>query len=209
MLAVASSGQTPAGRAGVVSDLRRRRNRGSREDYTAYIGMLVFLASWGMLFAGIFFAYAVVRSGAPVWPPLGAPRLPVLLPGIATAVIAASSVAVALAQVASAPRGGATAGRRLAAAALLGTAFLALQAVTWWRVHAAGLGPSDGAYGSVFYALTAIHAAHVTVGLGALAWLSARAFGAGVSRLAVRLWALYWHFVGAVWLVLYAAVYLV
>ncbi len=193
----------------VVRDLRRRRNRGTREEFTAYLGMLVFLASWGMLFAGLLFAYAVVRAGSAAWPPPGAPELPVALPGLATAIIAASSVAMERALAASAPRGGAVAGRRLALVALLGAAFLALQAVTWLRVLAAGLGPGDGTYGSVFYALTAIHAAHVAVGLVALAWLAARALGGGVTRLSVRLWGLYWHFVGAAWLVLYAAVYLV
>lgn len=208
MIAAATAG-TPPAQGAVVGDLQRRRRRGSRQDFTAYVGMLVFLASWGMLFAGLLFAYAVVRSRSPGWPPPGAPALPLLLPGLATGVLAGSSVAVDRALRASAPRGGAAAGGRLAMGAFLGTLFLGLQAVTWAQVHGAGLAPGDGIYGSVFYALTAIHAAHVLVGLGALGVLAARAFGAGVTRLQVRLWGLYWHFVGAVWLLLYVTVYLV
>ena len=58
------------------------------------LGMAVFLGSWAMLFVALFFAYAFLRARAPSWPPLDAPSLPRLLPGLNTLVIAASSVAV-------------------------------------------------------------------------------------------------------------------
>ena len=72
-----------------------------------------------------------------------------------------------------------------------------------WR---AGLVPSGGPYASVFYALTAFHALHVLVGLAALAVLAMRSRAA--TRSAVRLWGMFWHFVGVVWGALYVAVYL-
>ena len=75
-----------------------------------------------------------------------------------------------------------------------------------WR---AGLLPTGGPYPSVFYALTAFHALHVVVGLAALGVLAIRARAPrGATRSAVRLWGMFWHFVGVVWGALYVAVYL-
>jgi cytochrome c oxidase subunit 3 len=95
-------------------------------------------------------------------------------------------------------------------ATLLGTCFLALQAVVWTSLWSAGLHVDGGPYPSAFYALTGLHAAHVLVGLLALAVLTLRVLGGGLARgrvTAVRLWAMYWHFVGIVWLLLYVTVY--
>jgi heme/copper-type cytochrome/quinol oxidase subunit 3 len=187
-------------------DRYRRRPRGP--ERTAHVGMAIFLGSWAMLFLALFFAYAFVRARAPVWPPLDAPPLPRVLPGLNTLAIAASSLAVVRA-VRSQDRGrGRSASWHLAAAAALGAAFLALQALVWSALWRAGLVPSGGPYPSVFYAFTAFHALHVLVGLAALAWLAARARSrAGATRTEVRLWGWYWHFVGAVWVALYVTVY--
>jgi heme/copper-type cytochrome/quinol oxidase subunit 3 len=68
--------------------------------------------------------------------------------------------------------------------------------------------PDSGPYGSVFYALTTFHALHVLVGLVALVTLTFRAWQRRATRTSVRLWGMFWHFVGAVWLALYLAVYL-
>src|ERR1700682_4434106 len=61
---------------------------------TSFVGMIMALASWTMLFASLFFAYAVLRLRAPVWPPDGLAPLPRLLPAINTLVLLASSVAL-------------------------------------------------------------------------------------------------------------------
>jgi heme/copper-type cytochrome/quinol oxidase subunit 3 len=188
-------------------DRWRRRPRG--EERTAQVGMAVFLGSWAMLFFALFFAYAFVRGGAPAWPPPGAPPLPRLLPGLNTLAIAASSVAVARAVRSQELGRGRSASWQLAAAAALGAAFLALQLAVWSDLWRAGLVPSGGPYPSVFYAFTAFHALHVVVGLAALAALAVRARSrAGATRTAVRLWGWYWHFVGVVWVALYATLYL-
>src|SRR5436189_86613 len=50
------------------------------------LGMVMFMAAWAMLFAGLFFAYGVLRVRATDWPPADLPRLPRLLPGVATVV---------------------------------------------------------------------------------------------------------------------------
>lgn len=198
-----------AGLAGAVHDLEGYRLRPTEEEITSYVGMVIFLGSWAMMFAALLFAYAVVRARAPAWPPPDLPPLPVLLPGLNTLVIAASSVAVALGVRAHAVGRHLRAAAALAAGATLGALFLVLQGVTWSSLWARGLVPGSGTYASVFYSLTAFHALHVLVGLAALAILAARAWRPrGASRSAIRLWGLFWHFVGVVWGVLYAAVYL-
>jgi heme/copper-type cytochrome/quinol oxidase subunit 3 len=171
--------------------------------------MVIFLGSWAMMFAALFFAYAVVRVRAPMWPPPDQPALPIFLPALNTAVIAASSAAVALAVRAHARGRYRRASLGLGLGAGLGALFLGLQILVWVGLWRAGLLPAGGPYPSVFYALTAFHALHVVVGLAALGVLAIRArMPRGMTRSAVRLWGMFWHFVGVVWGALYVAVYL-
>ncbi len=204
--------------AGAATERTKREDRGAeiipypgkRDAFTAYLGMIIFLASWAMMFASLFFAYGLVRSRAPVWPPLDQPRLPLALPGLNVAVAAASSAALVSAVRAFRDRRPKRAARLIIAATALGAFFLGLQLVVWVFLWRAGLQPDGGPYASVFYALTAFHALHVVVGLLALAVLAWRTrLGRYGPRhhLPVRLWSMYWHFVGAVWLTIYAAVY--
>jgi len=181
-----------------------------RQEGTAYVGMVIFLASWAMLFASLFFAYGLVRSHASAWPPPDLPSLPLLLPGLNTLVAAGASLALEGAGRAwpwSGPRGQAS---LLALATGLGAAFLALQATVWAGLWQAGLRIDGGPYPSAFYALTGLHAAHVLVGVAALGWLTLRVARGDLGpwpRTPLRLWTMYWHFVGAVWLLLYVTVY--
>jgi cytochrome c oxidase subunit 3 len=189
-----------------------RSPRQSAAEGTAGVGMIIFLGSWAMMFAALFFAYGGLRLRAEGWPPPGTPTLPVLLPAINTVVIGLSSLTFNNAL--SSARAGLASriGPAIAATFALGLCFLGLQSWVWSALYARGLEPSSGAYGAVFYGLTWIHALHVGVGLLALAWLGARAFrGAyGATRyLTIKLWAMYWHFVGVVWLLMFVSVYLI
>jgi heme/copper-type cytochrome/quinol oxidase subunit 3 len=174
--------------------------------------MVIFLASWAMMFGSLFFAYGMVRAHAPEWPPSDLPTLPVALPAVNTVVLAVSSVVMQL--VVRGLRLGQSrlAGPGIAFAALLGTVFLGLQVTMWRSLFGDGLTPQGGPYGSVFYALTCFHALHVLVGIVALVWLAKGALAGRYSAarfLPVRLWTLYWHFVGAVWLAMFVTVYVV
>ncbi|MBI2893241.1 MAG: heme-copper oxidase subunit III [Deltaproteobacteria bacterium] len=196
----------------VMGELVPYRSPRAHADRTSRLGMVIFLASWAMLFAALFFVYGMIRARADVWPPAGAPRLPIALPALATVVLASSSAAL-VRSLALLERGRVrSASLALGAALVLGTVFLVVQTTVWRSVHAAGLEPATGPYGSAFYSLTGLHAAHVVVGLVALAALVIGALRGsyGPARLLpIRLWAMYWHFVGVVWLLLYVTVYLV
>ncbi|MFM7372520.1 MAG: heme-copper oxidase subunit III, partial [Sphaerospermopsis kisseleviana] len=54
-------------------------------------GLVVFLIAEGMIFMGMFGAYLAFRSTLPVWPPEGTPELELLLPGVNTINLIASS----------------------------------------------------------------------------------------------------------------------
>jgi cytochrome c oxidase subunit 3 len=174
--------------------------------------MVIFLASWAMMFGALFFAYGVIRVRSSVWPPPDLPRLPTGLPLVGTAALALSSLAVqgAYALIRRArPRALAP---LLASAAVLGAGFLTLQIVVWRGAYLDGLRPDGGPYASVFYGMTWFHGLHVAVGIVALFWLAARALMGAYSaarHVAVRLWALYWHMVGIVWVAMYVLVYLI
>src|SRR4029077_298892 len=81
----------------LTHDIVPFRHKPKPSDTTAYVGMVIFLGGWAMMFAGLFFAYAMVRVKAESWPPPGENALPVVLPLINTLVLIASSVTLSLA----------------------------------------------------------------------------------------------------------------
>jgi cytochrome c oxidase subunit III len=160
------------------------------QERTALMGMAMFVASWAMLFAALFFAYGLSRVRAVSWPPADLPRLPLALPALATLALAGSSAALHRA--------------RVIPGAVLGLVFLVLQVVVWRQMYLGGLHPQAGAYASFFFALTVFHALHVLVGLAALGWLAVRP-----RPLSLRLWTIYWHMVGIIWGVMFLLVYVI
>ena len=193
-----------------MGELLEYRSPKQRNETTAWLGMVIFLASWFMMFAALFFTYGGIRARSILWPPPAMPLLPLTLPTVNTIAIALSS-AVMQYGVFEVRRGKEQRlGPALSITFLLGTVFMGLQTMVWADLYAEGLKPDSGPYGSVFYGLTAIHAAHVVVGLLAIGFLTVRAFAGYYSaarHLAVRLWTMYWHFVGVIWLGLFLSVY--
>ena len=134
----------------------------ARQERTTLIGMAIFLGSWAMLFAALFFSYALLRVGAKVWPPAGLPHLPLLVPGLATGILTIGSIALHRGytrwrhngpQNGSGDQSAPPAGYVFVA--LVATAgFLVLQTLVWQQLYTAGLTPSAGTYGSVFYGFT-------------------------------------------------------
>jgi cytochrome c oxidase subunit 3 len=180
----------------------------AREEFTSYLGMMIALGSWAIMFAGLFFVYAGVRISAPSWPPPGVPRLPIAMPFGNTLVLLASSVTAhkALGAIRRARRDEMRAW--LAVTVFLGALFVGLQYVVWSDVARAGLHYDTGTYGSVFYGLTYLHAAHVAAGLLALLWLLVRSTKYSEhSHGAVRHCTMFWHFVDIVWVVTFVSVF--
>lgn len=180
---------------------------------TSFVGMVMALASWTMLFAALFFSYAVLRLNAATWPPHGLAPLPKALPFLNTLVLLASSVLLHRGTRPGSEKRPGALRRALLSTMALGGLFLALQLVVWIPLWQSGFRiDNTGTYGSIFYGLTVFHALHVLAGLLALAFLLPGAFSgrrASGRSSAVRVSSMFWHFVDVVWVVMFVAVYLV
>ncbi len=96
---------------------------------------------------------------------------------------------------------------------LLGMIFLGGTAVEWNKlIFTDGLTIRTNLFGTTFYSLVGLHATHVVVGLLMLSLvLIFTLLGRVEKRHAERIQvlALYWHFVDAVWVVVFTVVYIV
>jgi cytochrome c oxidase subunit 3 len=99
----------------------------------------------------------------------------------------------------------------LAATVLLGSIFLAGTAREWYQlIYHDGLTIQTNLFGTTFYSLVGLHATHVVVGLLLLSLVLIFSLGGQMGakhteRLEVL--SLYWHFVDAVWVVVFLVVY--
>ena len=175
------------------------------------LGILIFIVSevmlFGAFFASYFFLRAVANQGP--WPPDGF-ELPVAVAGVNTAILVSSSFTVhyALESIRRNNRRGMILG--LGATWLLGATFLFIQLNEYVHI---GFSARDGAFGSIFYGLTGLHGAHVTVGLILLAFANVRAwrghFGPEAKdHLGVEVPGIYWHFVDVMWIIVFTTVYI-
>jgi cytochrome c oxidase subunit 3 len=167
------------------------------------LGMRLFLAALGILFTAGLAGYLIIRLRADEWPPPGSPALPRGL-WISTAIlIVLSALLVAAVHRARARRPGETA-RLLAAATVLGVAFLVAQTANWLRLDGASQ-RTMLVFG--FWLLTVLHGLHVLGGLVPLALTAVRA-GRGrylADPEPVELVASYWHFLLLTWIAIFAA----
>ena len=82
----------PPGGGGDDDDREREPRRRGLDN--ARLATMFFIAAEVMFFAGLISAYFVLRMGAAQWPPPLQPRLPVLVTGLNTIVLLASSFAM-------------------------------------------------------------------------------------------------------------------
>jgi heme/copper-type cytochrome/quinol oxidase subunit 3 len=91
---------------------------------------------------------------------------------------------------------------------LMGLVFAGVQLLEW---HAKSYGLGTSSYASIYFVTTGFHLGHVVVGLFILAaiflWTALDYFSPR-RRLVVSAGVLYWHFVDAVWLFVFATYYL-
>ena len=183
-----------------------------RDRVNATLGMILFIGSWTMAFGTLFLSFLVLRDKIAVWPPAGIALPSAAIAGFATLVLAASSVFVERGSrsLGVGPEAGSTPKASFRSlwltGMLLGLGFALLQAWLWYDLILAGRTQASGLYESLFFGLTWVHAAHVVVGLFLLVWAlvgSKRGRYGPERRSFVSNAALFWHFVGIVWLFLF------
>ena len=188
------------------------------------VGTIVWLSSELMFFAALFAMYFTIRSvtrgDGGHWPQA---HLDVPYAAVNTTILLLSSVTCQLG-VFCAERGQV---RRLGSifnvrrwglrewyilSFLMGATFIAGQLNEYRTLIGEGTTISSSAYGSVFYLTTGFHGLHVTGGLIAFLFMLGRTYAAkrwtheqATSAIVVSY---YWHFVDAVWVGLFATIYL-
>ena len=175
-------------------------------DYSpppASTGIWVVLASITMTFAALTSALVVRQGGALDWHHLVLPRILYLN----TIVLLASSVALEVArrQVDAFMRHkGQTANpsRWLYVTLFLGLFFVAGQYVAWLQLRAQGFFLATNPNSSFFYVLTALHAIHVSGGLGGLVRVISRLHRSVLRKSTLDATSHYWHFMGGLWVYL-------
>lgn len=190
------------------------------------MGMIIFLVSEAMLFAGLIAAYIVVRVSHPgEWPPPDFPSIQLTswnplqwnlvnwVMIINSAILISSSFTYHWAEhaIKHKKKSGLL---PLLITMILGTIFLSVQAWEWIHLKQEGMWiNSDHIYGSTFFVITGFHGAHVFVGLLLIFWiflkqLFTRCFKPGQTSSLDNV-GLYWHFVDVVWIVVYVSLYVI
>ena len=164
------------------------------------LGVAVFIASESVFFLAIVLAYLAYRDAGLV---TAKANLDVPRTAIFSVALFSSSATTALAA-RRASRGW------LVATIALGTVFLVGQGSEYARLLASGIGPGRELFGTTFFTLTGLHGVHVLGGLVALFALLAAHIRrrSGLRPVAFEAVGLYWHFVDAVWVVVFSVVYL-
>ncbi len=172
-------------------------------------GVVVFLIAESMIFLGLFGAFLIYKSTLPAWPPEGTPELELLLPGVNTINLIASSFVMHRGQ--SAIKKNDESGLRLwfGITAVMGALFLVGQVYEYGHL---GFGLTTNLFTSCFFVLTGFHGLHVTVGLLLILTVLWRSLKpkhySGEKHFGVEAAELYWHFVDVVWIILFTLVYL-
>lgn len=178
----------------------------------AKLGTWCFLASEVMLFGGLFSAYVLLRTGAPVWP-RGAEILNVPLATLNTLVLITSSVTMVMSWASLAMKDFSKYTRYMGLTILLGLAFLAVKGFEYGHKFQHHHFPSTDTFYAVYFTLTGLHGLHVVGGIllntyflfpGSALWQTEPEQFTGRIECA----GLYWHFVDLVWIFLFPVLYL-
>ncbi|HKP70848.1 MAG TPA: heme-copper oxidase subunit III [Pyrinomonadaceae bacterium] len=160
-----------------------------------------------MTFGGMIGAYIVISTnGAAEWQPF---ELPIQV-WLSTVLIIASSITYHIAQNALFKDNFSRTRKFLIATTILGAAFIASQILVWMALVDRGFYMRGNPYAGFFYILTAAHVLHVIGGIIALGAVLLRVWidtayepELVYRRNLTRSVGWYWHFIGALWLVLF------
>jgi heme/copper-type cytochrome/quinol oxidase subunit 3 len=172
---------------------------------SGWLGMWAVIATEASLFAYLLFSYAYLASQAHGGFVPEAPKFGIAGPN--TVLLIASSFVLYWGEsgIKKGQRGRLMIGLALSFA--MGVVFAGLQLLEWSKKS---YGPSSDAYASSYFITTGFHMAHVIGGLVIIAvlflWAAIGKFS-HERHSAVSIGALYWHFVDAVWLAVFAAFY--
>ncbi|MGH2461442.1 MAG: cytochrome c oxidase subunit 3 [Chloroflexota bacterium] len=173
------------------------------------LGILVFISSEAIFFASLIITYIVARSGSN-----GGPTAHVLNVGttaIFTVCLFASSATMERVTAHLHRNDSAGVRRWLLITIALGAIFLIGQGIEYTTLYRDSVTMGTNLWSSAFFTLTGFHGFHVLIGVTSMA-IIASLVGPGPDHpragSAVHTISYYWHFVDAVWVVIFPVVYL-
>ena len=184
----------------------------SRGISNVVLGMLLFITSEVMFFAGLFAAYFASRAAVAPWPPTEFEHTleafgPVF-PATIMLVISSVTCQIGVNAIRRDDRAGFI--RAIGITLVLGIMFLLIQVFDYGLLYSEGLTVAAGPYGTTYYTLTGFHGAHVFGGVIMLGVVLYRGMAGQFSSRhhdAVEATSIYWHFVDVVWIGLYTTLY--
>ena len=194
------------------------------QQETATLGMWVFLATEVLFFGGALMVYSLYRGWYPEAFAVASHELDIVLGTVNTVVLIGSSLTMALAVHAAQRNDRSSLTVFLVVTMMLGVTFLGIKGVEYYTkfVEHHIPGPSfqfEAEYAkqaqiffSLYFVLTGLHALHMIVGLGVMAWMLAWVRNGTIDRdyvSPIEISGLYWHFVDIVWIFLFPLLYLI
>lgn len=191
---------------------------------TAELGMWVFLSTELLLFGGLFVSYAAFRYYYPNIFAEASHGLNAVIGTINTAVLIVSSMCIALAVYAVKHDQRKKLLLFLSGAIVLGTAFMVLKGFEYYNHYQHHEFPGlsfdyavpnaleKQVYFFLYFAMTGLHALHLTIGIFLVTFVLFRAYRRVYSSAyyaPVENIGLYWHFVDIIWIFLYPLLYLI
>ena len=174
------------------------------------VGMLVLIAAEAAIFTIFVVAYIFYIGKSLTGP---TPKDVLAAPIVYSICLLSSSVTIHLAVKALRLGNVSTFSRWWFVTIALGGIFLYGTATEWHRlIYKEGLTVSTNVFGTTYYSLVGLHGFHVVVGLLSLTLVLAFAVTGRVKQehaYRVDVLSLYWHFVDAVWVVVFTVVYVV
>jgi cytochrome c oxidase subunit III len=192
------------------------------------LGMLLFITSEVMFFAGLFAAYFSIRAnfvdtdGVHRWPPLEFEgllnpftlvtehgELNLILPATVILVLSSFTCQWGVWAIRRDDHRGFV--RSIGVTLVLGLLFLGMQAYDYLVLFSEGLTMGSGTFGTTYFTLTGFHGAHVFGGAIMLGVVLYRGMAGQFSARhhdMVEATSLYWHFVDVVWIMLFSILYL-
>jgi len=173
------------------------------------LGMVVFILTEIMFFAGLISAFMIVKAGTPdgIWPPLGQPRLPVEQTAFNTGALLLSGVFLFIASKVF-DRDEAKAKWPMLASILLGVFFVVFQGIEWVGLLGEGLTMRSSQHGAFFYLIVGTHGMHAVIAICFLVGQFVQLLLGKLHRTSLSTAAVFWYFVVLLWPILYLKVYL-
>ena len=188
--------------------------------------MWIFLLSDTFIFSSFLISYMTMRASVTdPWPnasevfalTIAGRSIPLILIAIMTFVLISSSGTMAMAVNFGYRRNRRVTAALMGATALLGAAFVSMQAFEWTKLIHEGVRPwanpwGAEQFGAAFFMITGFHGLHVSAGVIMLLIVASKVLRGHYDRsgdyAAVEIAGLYWHFVDLVWVFIFAFFYL-